>query len=236
MRTAVTSPPEASSNAPPWVATEVSQRQEAQQRHIRELTDFAFMAAHDLEEPLRAVSGFLQLLDQRYGATLDPHARELLELAAEGAKRMQDLLDNALSAVLRDPTADSRRLTASADAVAAACGNLHQVIEQRRPRIRLGNLPIVLADPARLVRVFQNLIANAIRHNAAASPEILVQGEERARDWLFQVADNGAGLSARPAPGLGLQICSRIVERHGGRLWRFPSAQGAAVCFTLAKD
>ena len=233
MPTAVSPPPSTPDRGP--AEAPPSDRREAElQQQVAELREFAYMAAHDLAEPLRTVSGYVQLLARRRAARLDPQASEWLRMAVEGAARMQDLLEGALAAC-QAPDRDARRLSPSADAVAAALANLRRMIEQRRAVVRCGNLPAVLAEPALLTRLFQNLIANAIRHNPGAAPEISIEGEERAWDWLFRVADNGPGI-AGAVPGLGLQICARIVERHGGRLWTARARGGAVVCFTLAKS
>jgi light-regulated signal transduction histidine kinase (bacteriophytochrome) len=205
-------------------------------RKVQDLEQFAYLAAHDLQEPLRMVAGYLQLLAERYGRTLDPAAGEFLGFALEGSRRMQDLVDALLVLACGNPNADPRRKTSSAEAVSVALANLRLAIEESHAAIRLGNLPEVLADPAQLVRLFQNLIGNAIRHRSRRPPEISVEGEERPRDWLFRVTDNGRGFTQPPAPGLGLEICRRIVERHGGRLWVGSPGGGAVFHFTLARS
>ncbi len=210
-------------------------REAALRRKIHELERFAYVAAHDLQEPLRMVAGYTKLLAERYGDTLEPPAGEFLAFAMEGARRMQDLVDGLLLLACGDPDVDTRRTASSAEAVSTAVANLRLAIEESHATIRLGNLPVVLADPAQLVRIFQNLIGNAIRYRSPRSPEISVQCEERARDWLFRVTDNGRGFADQRAPGLGLEICRRIAERHGGRLWVASPGGGAVFCFTLAK-
>jgi light-regulated signal transduction histidine kinase (bacteriophytochrome) len=204
-------------------------------RKIDELERFAYVAAHDMQEPLRMVAGYTQILEERYGDTLEPPAREFLAFAREGARRIQDLVDGLLLLARGDPDTDTRRTTGSAEAVSAAVANLRLAIEESHANIRLGDLPAVLADPAQLMRVFQNLIGNAIRYRSAQPLEIAVECEERARDWLFRVTDNGSGFADRRALGLGLEICRRIAERHGGRLWTASPGVGTVVCFTLAK-
>ncbi len=182
------------------------------------------------------VAGYTQLLAERYGDTLEPAAAEFLAFALEGARRMQDLVDALLLVACADPDQDTRRRTSSAAAVSAALANLMLAIEESHAAIQLGNLPEVLADPAQLLRLFQNLIGNAIRHSSARALEISVQGEERAHDWLFRVADSGNGFVSPPVYGLGLEICRRIAERHGGRFWvASPPGAGTLICFTLAK-
>lgn len=210
-------------------------REAALLRKIEDLEQFAYVAAHDLQEPLRMVAGYTQLLSERYGRTLDPAGNEFLDFALEGARRMQDLVDSLLLLACADPRSDARRPVSSGEAAATSMANLRQSIEESGATIRLGKLPVVLADPAQLERIFQNLIGNAIRHCGTRAPEISVECEGRTWDWLFQVADNGRGFTGASAPGLGLEICRRIAERHGGRLWTSPAAGRGVVCFTLAK-
>ncbi|HTX37513.1 MAG TPA: ATP-binding protein [Bryobacteraceae bacterium] len=205
-------------------------------RKIEDLEQFAYVAAHDLQEPLRMVAGYSQLLAERYGATLDPAAGEFLAYALEGARRMQDLVDSLLLLACGDPKADTRRPISSAEVVSEALANLRLAIEESHVKVRLGRLPEVLADPAQLMRLFQNLIGNAIRYRSGRLLEISVECEERPRDWLFRVTDNGRGFAHPPAPGLGLEICRRIAERHGGRLWVGSPGGGAVICFTLARS
>lgn len=204
-------------------------------RKIAELEQFAYVAAHDLQEPLRMVAGYTQLLAERYGRALDPPASEFLTFAMEGAQRMQDLVDGLLLLACGDPHADTRRVTGSTEAVSSAVANLRWAIEESDATVTIGTLPAVLADPAQLVRIFQNLIGNAIKYRSPRPLEISVECEERIRDWLFRVADNGRGFAIPPAPGLGLEICKRIAGRHGGRLWISSAGSGAVACFTLAK-
>ena len=204
-------------------------------RKVDELEQFAYRAAHDLQEPLRMMAGYIRLLAERYGTSLEPPAAQILAYALEGATRMQDLVDGLLLLACADPHRDLRRAASSGLAVSAALANLRLAIEESHASIRVGNLPEVWADPAQLMRLFQNLIGNAIRYRSHRPVEIAVECQERARDWLFRIADNGRGFAAAPAAGLGLEICRRIIERHGGRLWMDSPGRGAMICFTLAK-
>jgi light-regulated signal transduction histidine kinase (bacteriophytochrome) len=204
-------------------------------RKIDGLESFAYMAAHDLQEPLRMVAGYTRLLSERYGDRLDPPAAEFLAFALEGSRRMQEMVDGLLLLACH-PDEDRRLRTNSGEAVEAALANLCLAIEESHARVRVGKLPEVLADPAQLVRIFQNLIGNAIQHRSSPTPEISVECDDRARDWLFRVADNGRGFRGRLHFGLGLEICRRNLERHKGRLWVSSRGSGAVACFTLAKS
>jgi light-regulated signal transduction histidine kinase (bacteriophytochrome) len=145
-------------------------------------------------------------------------------------------VDGLLLLALSNPNAETRRKTSSAEAVSTAIANLRLAIDESHATILVGSLPPVLADPAQLVRLFQNLIDNGIRYRSSRLPEISVECQDRARDWLFRVADNGRGFAGKPAFGLGLEICRRIAERHGGRLWMASTGTGTVFCFTLAKE
>ena len=211
-------------------------QEEALLRKIADLEQFAYVAAHDLHEPLRAVAAYLRLIAERHGHKLDAEAAEFLGFALQGAERMQTLIDQLLLAAC-DPAADTRRLTNASDAVSAALGNLEALLEESHATIRFGNLPQVLANPALLMLIFQNLLSNAIKFRSTRNPEIAICCDDRDGEWVFRVSDNGRGLDPqRHRYGLGMTICRRIAERHGGRVWVASSGEkGTTVCFTLAK-
>ena len=210
------------------------------QRSNDDLQEFAYVASHDLSEPLRAVSGMVQLLADGYEGRLGDDADAYITRAVEASKRMQNLIDDLLeySRVLhgelsRDPTDCSALLTGVVETLAEA-------IEETGAEVSIDPLPTVRADGGQLQRVFQNVISNALKFCTAPVPRIHVGAVRDGTAWRFSVTDNGIGIEPRhrkqvfevfkrlhtrdayPGSGIGLSICSRIVERHGGAIWAQP--------------
>jgi signal transduction histidine kinase len=230
------------------VIERVRARQELE-RSNAELEAFAYVASHDLSEPLRSVTGFVSLLGRRYGDALDDTARELIAYAADGATRMQAMIDDLLlyaragTAELADDEVDAGA------AVAGALRSLEDAIAARGATVEVGELPRVRADLGQLERVFQNLLANAVKYTERdVTPRVTVSARPEEACWEIAVADNGVGVDPAQADrvfesfarlpggaaqadgtGLGLAICRRIVERHGGRIWVEPGADGGSV-------
>jgi signal transduction histidine kinase len=218
------------------------------ERSNADLEAFAYLASHDLAEPLRAVSGFVSLLERRYGTSLDEEAREIIGHAVDGARRMQTMIDDLLL-YSRTGTVDLRpERVATGDVVAAALRDLAPRLEETGAQVQVGELPAVQADPPQLQRVFQNLLSNAIKYTAPdVEPRVLVSGRQADGDCELAVTDNGIGIDPRNAErvfemfarvhggpeyrgtGLGLAISRRIVERHGGRLWVEANPGGGSV-------
>jgi len=217
-------------------------------RSNKELEQFAYVASHDLQEPLRMVSSFVQLLGDRYRDQLDDKARKYIHYAVDGAARMQILIQELL-AFSRVSTrgldfekVDTDKLLVQAE------DNLKVAIEEAAARISHDPLPIVLGDKSQLVQVFQNLLANAIKFCQGAPPEIKITAEKQGDMWMFAVQDNGIGIDRQYAEkifvifqrlhtreeyagtGIGLALCKRIVERHGGAIW-FESEVGKGTTF-----
>jgi signal transduction histidine kinase len=222
------------------------------QRSNSELEQFAYVASHDLQEPLRKVASFCQLLQRRYGGQLDEKADQYIEYAVDGAKRMQMLINDLLAFSRVGRVEQERVPVPAADLLAQAQANLATAIRRSRAEITAGELPTVLAEPTLLTAVFQNLLSNAIKFRGERAPRVAVTAQRDGDFWLFAVADNGIGIageyaerifvifqrlhdkSTYPGTGIGLAMTRKIIEYHGGRIWLDPAAaSGARFCFTL---
>jgi light-regulated signal transduction histidine kinase (bacteriophytochrome) len=222
-------------------------------RSNRDLEQFAYVASHDLQEPLRAVTGFLGLLKTQCGGTLDKTSDEYIAVAVDGAKRMAELIHDLL-AYSRVSTAASRPKAASCEeALERAAANLRLGISDSGAIISHDELPTVMADPTQLTQLLQNLIGNAIKfHRPGVAPEVHLGGRHDGAQWVLWVRDNGIGIPADqddrifkvfqrlhtrakyPGTGIGLAICKKIVERHGGKIWVEPQiGEGTTFFFTL---
>jgi signal transduction histidine kinase len=221
------------------------------ERSNADLEQFAYVASHDLQEPLRKVASFCQLLQRRYAGLLDERGEQYIEFAVDGAKRMQILINDllAFSRVGRKPgehvEVDAGRLVD--DAVA----NLEVALSLSAGKVEHGELPEVRVEPALMTAVFQNLIGNALKFKGETPPEVRVSAERDGGDWVFSVSDNGIGIdaeyaervfalfqrlhtrSAYPGTGIGLALCRRIVEYHGGRIWLDTEAESTTFRFTI---
>jgi PAS domain S-box-containing protein len=223
-------------------------------RSNKDLEQFASVAAHDLQEPLRMVASYAQLLAERYEGRLDGKAKEYIGFAVEGATRMQQLVDDLLTYSRVGTRGKPMETRDSHSILGEAIENLAILIGESKAGITVDVLPIVSADPVQLVQVFQNLLANAIKFRGGNIPRIHVSAREEEREWVFSVQDNGIGIDGQyadrvfvifqrlhtreeyPGTGIGLAVCKRIVERHGGRIW-FESepGKGSTFFFTVPK-
>jgi signal transduction histidine kinase len=219
------------------------------ERSNADLEAFAYVASHDLAEPLRSVAGFVALLERQYGDRLDERAREFIAYAVDGVERMQRMIDDLLL-YARAGTTDLRLERVDAgEVVAGALRDLGTAVAERGATVEVGELPVLRADPGQLQRVFLNLLGNAIKFTApGVAPQVTVRGKAAGDDAEIAVADNGIGIDPAQVErafemfaripggaaeyqgtGLGLAISRRIVERHGGRLWVEPNAGGGSV-------
>jgi light-regulated signal transduction histidine kinase (bacteriophytochrome) len=222
-------------------------------RSNAELEQFAYIASHDLQEPLRMVASYTQLLERRYAAQLDQTAREFIAYAVDGARRMQQFITGLLrySRVGTEPRVlEEVNLR---DVFEAAIANLRMMIEETGAAVEAHDLPLVRGDPRQLTQLFQNLIGNALKFRKPDQPpRVEVRAEPDGDFWRLSVRDNGIGLDPKFAgrvfvifqrlhtrdeyegTGLGLAICKKIVERHGGRIWvESKEGEGATFFFTL---
>jgi signal transduction histidine kinase len=222
------------------------------QRSNSELEQFAYIASHDLQEPLRKVASFSQLLQRRYAGQLDARADQYIEFAVDGAKRMQALI-NDLLAYSRVGRSDRQpALVSSETALAQARANLAEQIEQTGATIESGHLPLVLAELPLLIAVFQNLLSNALKFSGTAQPRIVVTVRRDEPSWLFSFSDNGIGIepeyaerifvifqrlherTAYAGTGIGLAMTRKIIEYFGGKIWLDTTYTGGTrFCFTL---
>ncbi len=222
------------------------------QRSNAELEQFAYVASHDLQEPLRKVASFSQLLQRRYAGQLDARADQYIEFAVDGAKRMQALINDLLAYSRVGRSAREPTLVSSDSALVAARNNLATSIEESGATIETGHLPLVLAELPLLTAVFQNLLSNALKFSGGKPPRIVVTARRDEPFWLFSFADNGIGIdpdyaerifvifqrlhdrSAYPGTGIGLAMSRKIVEYFGGKIWLDTSyTDGARFLFTL---
>lgn len=206
-------------------------------RSNQELEQFAYIASHDLQEPLRAVASYTQMLAKRYQGKLDEKADLYINFAVDGATRMQQLIKDLLTYSRVGTRQLKLQLTDCNIVVNKVLKDLQISIVENQTKITFESLPIVLADTAQISNLFQNLISNAIKYRSEASPQVDISAEKKDSSWLFRVRDNGIGIEPQytehiftifqrlhtsdeyPGTGLGLAICKRIVERHKGRIW-----------------
>jgi PAS domain S-box-containing protein len=234
---------------------DISERKRSEEelrRSNAELERFAYVASHDLQEPLRMVGNYVQLLGKRYKGRLDADADDFIGFALDGAVRMQRLIEDLL-AYSRVGTRGAELVPTDANAVLQrALGNLTLAIDEAKAQVTADPLPVVAADGGQLEHVFQNLVGNAVKFRGAEAPQVHVSATQRDGDFVFSVRDNGIGIEpqyferifvifqrlhereAYPGTGLGLAITKRIVERHGGRIWvESQPGQGTTFFFSL---
>ncbi len=220
-----------------------------------DLERFAYIASHDIREPLRTISTYLELLQRRYGDSLDDHAKEMIEESASTAYRAHSLVEDLLTYSRVGGRVRSMETVDMDKTLKAAMANLSAAIEKENARIVCAPLPPVCADGQQMVQLLQNLVANGIKFHGTNAPEVHVSAERRDGFLVFSVSDNGIGIREEDRPrmfqmfqrlnaldryqgsGIGLAVCRKIVERHGGRIW-FESEvdKGTTFCFSLPES
>jgi len=221
------------------------------ERSNAELERFAYIASHDLQEPLRMVTSFTQLLEKRYKDRLDADANDFIGYAVDGAKRMQQLINDLLTYSRVGTRGKPLEPTDCMTVFATAVANLDVAIRESGAEVTSDRLPSVTADEGQLVQLFQNLIGNAVKFHGEEPPRVHVSAEQSGDEWVFSVRDNGIGIDSQyleqafkvfqhvhggkyRGTGIGLSIAKRIVERHGGRIWlESQPGKGTIVHFTI---
>lgn len=217
-----------------------------------DLQQFAYVASHDLQEPLRAVSSYCQLIEKNYANQLDERAIRWLQFVVNGAQRMQTLVRDLLTYARIDNTAKTWTSVDSRAVCRQAIENLSEMIAEAQAQVTVGELPVVWCDATQLAALFQNLIGNAVKFRGDHPPRVTITAQPAGTEWVFAVRDNGLGIKPEfhervfelfkrlqpqdryPGTGIGLAICKRIVERYGGRIWvESQIGQGSTFYFTL---
>ena len=206
-------------------------------RSNKDLEHFASIASHDLQEPLRMVTSYLELLERRYKGRLDAQADEFIGFAVDGAKRMKTLIRDLLAYSRIGTREQARESIAVSVPIDLALENLKLVVLEKHASISIRPMPVISGDPVLLTQLFQNLIGNALKFAGKETPRIQINARRESCDWSFSVADNGIGMEGKhlerifeifhrlhsreeyPGTGIGLALCKRIVEIHGGRIW-----------------
>ena len=229
---------------------DISERKKAEldlRRSNDDLQQFANVASHDLQEPLRMIVSYLQLIEQRYKGRLDKDADEFIDFAVDGGTRMQGLINGLLAFSRVESRSKPRERVDTEASLKDTLANLEVIISEHKADVTYDHLPSVMFDPSQLLQIFQNLIVNAIKFRGEETPRIHLAVEKKGREWVFSVKDNGIGIDPQykdkvfilfhrlggikyHGSGVGLSVCKRIVERHGGRIW-FESEPGKGTTF-----
>ena len=230
----------------------VKERTAELERSNRDLEDFAYISSHDMQEPLRKIANFSEMLAKQYQGQLDERAVRYFGYVTDGAKRMQALINDLLS-YSRVGRAELPLIAASLDdIIKGTLNDLHALIKENHAEISHDPLPTLKVNPSQMGQLLQNLITNAIKFHGDQPPQIHLAARQEDREWVISVRDNGIGFEPQyaesifkvfnrlhnkeqyPGTGIGLAICKKIVERHGGRVWaESEPGQGATFYLTI---
>jgi len=222
----------------------------------KELEQFAFVASHDLQEPLRMITSFLTLIEKRYADTIDDRGKQYIRFAVDGAKRMREIILDLLEFSRIGTVTEEKKLVSANDLVNEVLIVHKKTIREKQALVHLGRLPEILCHPNSIIQVFQNLISNALKYNEGSHrPEISISFTEKKDSWQFSVSDNGIGIEKEylekifvifqrlhqkeqySGTGIGLAICKKIVEFHGGKIWAESEVgKGSTFFFTVKKQ
>ncbi len=240
--------------AEPTNRSDMAERAASLARSNAELQQFSYAISHDLQEPLHLISRYTQLVAERYGGKLDLDAQRYLAHVMTSAARMQAMINDVLEYARVATRGRDLAAMSSEESVVEAVANLKLAIEESNAEVTWHGLPTVIADPVQMVQLFQNLLGNAVKFRGRERPRVQVSTVETEEAWVFAVMDNGVGIAEDqiervfgmfqrlhsseefPGTGIGLAICKRIVERHGGQIWATSNpGEGSTFYFTMPK-